>query len=107
MSKTVCFKMLQKGLQASKSAISLDLCHPMFLRLTSSLSKRAIDLRLATLAKRQSRTSLSLAQGLEVKGSEKNAALVRIRQFRNRRVAHFLFDKKPDALPKYADLDLC
>jgi hypothetical protein len=49
---------------------------------------------------------LSLAQGLEVKGSKENAALVRIRQFRNRRLAHFLFDKKPDALPKYADLDL-
>jgi hypothetical protein len=49
---------------------------------------------------------LSLAQGLEAKDSKENAALVRIRQFRNRRLAHFLFDKKPDAFPKHADLDL-
>jgi hypothetical protein len=48
---------------------------------------------------------LSLAQSL-AKDSEKNAALVRIRQFRTRRLAHFLFDKEPDALPKYADLEL-
>jgi hypothetical protein len=49
---------------------------------------------------------LSLAKGLEVKDSEENAALVRIRQFRNRRLAHSLFDQEPGALPKYADLDL-
>ena len=34
------------------------------------------------------------------------AALVRIREFRNARLAHSLFDKEPDALPKYGDLDL-
>jgi AbiU2 len=49
---------------------------------------------------------LSLVKGLEVKDSEENAALVRIRQFRNRRLAHSLFDQEPDAVPKYADLDL-
>jgi hypothetical protein len=47
---------------------------------------------------------LTLAQGLEVEDSEENAALVRIRQFRDSRLAHSLFDKKPDALPIYADL---
>ena len=48
---------------------------------------------------------LSLAKGLEVKDSDENAALVRIRQFRNRRLAHSLFDQEPDVMPKYADLD--
>jgi AbiU2 len=49
---------------------------------------------------------LSLAKSLEAKDSEQNAALVRIRKFRNRRLAHSLFDQEPDALPKYADLAL-
>jgi AbiU2 len=49
---------------------------------------------------------LALAQGLEVRDSEENAALVRIRQFRDFRLAHSLFDNEPDALPIYADLEL-
>jgi AbiU2 len=49
---------------------------------------------------------LALAQGLEVRDSEENAALVRIRQFRDFRLAHSLFDGEPDALPIYADLEL-
>ncbi len=48
---------------------------------------------------------LSLAQSL-VKDLETNAALVRIRQFRDFRLAHSLFDIEPDALPIYADLEL-
>jgi hypothetical protein len=49
---------------------------------------------------------LDLALRLEEQGSKEQSALGRIRQFRNRRLAHSLIDKKPDALPKYADLDL-
>lgn len=49
---------------------------------------------------------LALAQGLEVRDSEENAALVRIRQFRDFRLAHSLIDNEPDALPIYADLEL-
>lgn len=49
---------------------------------------------------------LAIAQRLETAGSKENDALIRIRQFRNRRLAHSLFNKKPDELPKYADLDL-
>ena len=48
---------------------------------------------------------LTAARRLEVEGEHK-AALVRIRQFRNRRLAHSLFDKEPDELPRYADLFL-
>jgi AbiU2 len=48
---------------------------------------------------------LTLAQGLEVEDTEENAALVRIRQFRDFRLAHSLFDQEPDALPIYADLE--
>ncbi len=49
---------------------------------------------------------LALALRLEVEHSKEKAALVRIREFRNCRLAHSLFDKEPDAPPKYADLDL-
>ena len=41
-----------------------------------------------------------------MKDLETNAALVRIRQFRDFRLAHSLFDIEPDALPIYADLEL-
>ena len=49
---------------------------------------------------------LALALRLEVEDSKEKAALVRIREFRNCRLVHSLFDKEPDAPPKYADLDL-
>ena len=38
--------------------------------------------------------------------SEEKAALGRTRDFRNRRLAHSLFDKEPEAPPRYADLNL-
>jgi hypothetical protein len=34
-----------------------------------------------------------------------HGALKRVREFRNKRLAHSLFDKEPDALPLYSDLD--
>jgi hypothetical protein len=49
---------------------------------------------------------LDLAERLEVEGSKEKAALVRIRQFRDKRLAHSLFDEEPDEFPKYADLTL-
>ena len=49
---------------------------------------------------------LALANHLEVKDSVEKTALARIREFRNARLAHSLFDKEPDALPKHGDLDL-
>jgi hypothetical protein len=49
---------------------------------------------------------LAIAGRLELEGSEERAALQRIREFRNRRLAHSLFDKEPEALPKYNDLNL-
>ncbi len=42
---------------------------------------------------------------LETSGSIEEGALRRIRDFRNRRLAHSLIDKHPDALPQYADLN--
>lgn len=49
---------------------------------------------------------LDVAARLSAVGSEEEAAIMRIRDFRNRRLAHSLFDKEPDALPMYADLNL-
>jgi hypothetical protein len=49
---------------------------------------------------------LALGQRLEVENSKEKAALARIREFRDFRLAHSLFDKEPEALPIYADLDL-
>ncbi|TQI74064.1 hypothetical protein FHT98_1805 [Bosea sp. AK1] len=49
---------------------------------------------------------LVIAGRLAVDGSDEKAALVRIREFRNKRLAHSLFDKEPDELPKYSDLHL-
>jgi hypothetical protein len=49
--------------------------------------------------------SVNPDRALEVEDSEENAALVRIRQFRDRRLAHSLFDQEPDAWPRYADLE--
>jgi hypothetical protein len=49
---------------------------------------------------------LALAQRLEAENSKEKAALARIREFRDFRLAHSLFDKEPEALPIYADLDV-
>lgn len=49
---------------------------------------------------------LATAGRLEIDGSEEGAALGRIREFRNRRLAHSLFDKEPEAPPRYSDLSL-
>lgn len=43
---------------------------------------------------------------IDVMGSEECLALRRLREFRDRRLAHSLFDKEPDALPRYSDLNL-
>ncbi|GLS11636.1 hypothetical protein [Sinorhizobium fredii] len=43
---------------------------------------------------------------LSAKGSEEQTALKRVRDFRNRRLAHSLFDKEPDAFPRYSDLNI-
>ncbi len=49
---------------------------------------------------------LDIESRLSVAGSEEEGAIHRIRDFRNRRLAHALFDKEPDALPMYSDLHL-
>lgn len=49
---------------------------------------------------------LEVVARLSAVGSEEEAAIKRVRDFRNRRLAHSLFDKEPDALPMYADLYL-
>jgi hypothetical protein len=49
---------------------------------------------------------LDIAARLSAAGSQEEAAIRRVREFRNRRLAHSLFDKEPDALPMYSDLDL-
>lgn len=49
---------------------------------------------------------LDVTARLSAVGSEEEAAIKRIRDFRNRRLAHSLFDKEPDALPMYSDLHL-
>lgn len=48
----------------------------------------------------------NLANGLSDPTSAEAAALSRVRGFRNRRLAHTLFKKEPDAYPKYEDLTL-
>ncbi|MCD2185475.1 AbiU2 domain-containing protein [Rhizobium sp. GN54] len=49
---------------------------------------------------------LDIDTRLSIDGSDEEAAIRRIRDFRNRRLAHALFDKEPDALPMYSDLFL-
>ncbi|SEH24086.1 hypothetical protein SAMN03159407_2024 [Rhizobium sp. NFR12] len=39
-------------------------------------------------------------------GSEEGLALARVRAFRNRRLAHSLFNKEPDEYPRYSDLTM-
>lgn len=48
---------------------------------------------------------LSATACVETAGSIEEGALKRIREFRNHRLAHSLFDKHPDELPQYADLN--
>jgi hypothetical protein len=49
---------------------------------------------------------ITIAGRLEIQRSEGGVALRRIREFRNRRLAHSLFDQEPEALPRYSDLSL-
>jgi hypothetical protein len=49
---------------------------------------------------------LATAARVEMAGSEENSALKRIREFRNRRLAHALFDRESETPPKYSDLNL-
>ncbi|OHV82623.1 hypothetical protein [Rhizobium sp. LCM 4573] len=49
---------------------------------------------------------LEIVARLSEVGSHEEAAIKRVRDFRNRRLAHSLFDKEPDALPMYSDLNL-
>lgn len=49
---------------------------------------------------------LAVAGRLDVEGSDEKAAFERVREFRTRRLAHSLFDKSPDELPRYGDLHL-
>lgn len=49
---------------------------------------------------------LAVTGRLGVDGSEEYAAFERLREFRTRRLAHSLFDKSPNAPPRYGDLDL-
>ncbi len=45
------------------------------------------------------------AAKLKDEATEAHGALTRVRDFRNKRLAHSLFDKEPDALPLYSDLN--
>lgn len=47
---------------------------------------------------------LALSARLNMDQSEEAVALARVRQFRNRRLAHSLFDKEPDEYPRFSDL---
>ena len=47
-----------------------------------------------------------LADRLADPKTDEAAALSRVKAFRNRRLAHSLFTKEPDAYPKYEDLTL-
>jgi hypothetical protein len=49
---------------------------------------------------------LELASLINCDGNKEKEALIRVREFRNRRLAHSLFDKTPDKPPRYSDLDL-
>jgi hypothetical protein len=49
---------------------------------------------------------LELAATVTIEGSDEKSALRRVRDFRNSRLAHSLFDKSLAAPPIYADLDL-
>ncbi|NKL18476.1 hypothetical protein GFM07_05075 [Rhizobium leguminosarum bv. viciae] len=46
------------------------------------------------------------AAKLKNEDDEAHGALTRVREFRNKRLAHSLFDKEPDAFPRYSDLDI-
>jgi len=49
---------------------------------------------------------LVIADNLFVESRPEAAALQRVKAFRNRRLAHALFNKEPDPYPSYADLTL-
>jgi hypothetical protein len=49
---------------------------------------------------------LTAAGRVEIEESEEKVSVRRIREFRHRRLAHALFDREPEALPKYSDLSL-
>jgi hypothetical protein len=49
---------------------------------------------------------LNVAGRLGGTGSEEDAALKRLRDFRDQRLAHSLIDNTPEALPRYSDLNL-
>jgi hypothetical protein len=49
---------------------------------------------------------LTIAARLTIDGSKEKVAFERIRELRHRRLAHSLFDKQPEALPKYSDLQI-
>lgn len=49
---------------------------------------------------------LDLAERLSLAEMPECGALVRVREFRNRRLAHSLFDKAPDEMPRYEDLNI-
>jgi hypothetical protein len=49
---------------------------------------------------------LIVAARITVEGSKEKIAFERVWELRNRRLAHSLFDKQPEALPKYSDLQI-
>ena len=52
------------------------------------------------------RQFLDLASKVDLVGSVYNIANNGLREIRNKRLAHSLFDKDPNAMPRYSDLDL-
>jgi hypothetical protein len=63
----------------------------------------------AELGERDCRLAISTALSLydtHAKSTDHQEALVRLRDFRTRRLAHHLFDKPPTDLPRFDDLDL-
>jgi hypothetical protein len=52
----------------------------------------------------QGAIALAIQRAAVLATGETAEALTRVRQLRTRRLAHLLFDKEPDPLPRYADL---
>jgi len=81
--------------------ISSELIH-------SALISNKVELRLRNreYCSRTIAELLDFSERLSLTEMPECGALARVRDFRNRRLAHSLFDKAPDEIPRYEDLNI-
>jgi hypothetical protein len=77
-----------------------------FVRRSQSWTNTPSQIALAPKAACQAAIDLIITSASELETRKIIEALGRVRDLRNRRLAHMLFDKEPDPLPNYSDLFL-